>query len=240
MTDQNEDSGQFTGSGQPSSQNVSDGDKHNSNSASQPQELGERLSRIEKMLSSIQSGKDRAVDKTRSEVSELRKSLGEVQSLMKKGLSEDEAFEQLEGRKADSEFKQAVLELRDALKGGKSLPVQANGAQAVPSVVDVLKQFPELDVNDPDVVSKVLTLTDAKEAELAIHRLVRQRSNPTPPSASASSPLQGTPPRPAGVEQLTKQYQTDMIANRGKPEQLRAIKEQAIKNGVNVDAVSFT
>ena len=94
MTDQNEDSGQeLTGSGQPSSQNVGGGDKHNSNSASQPQDvLGERLTRIEKMLSSIQSGKDRAVDKTRTEVSELRKSLSDVQSLMKKGLSEVSTF----------------------------------------------------------------------------------------------------------------------------------------------------
>ena len=196
MTDQNEDSGQFTGSGQPSAQNVSDGDKHNSNSASQPQELGERLNRIEKMLSSIQSGKDRAVDKTRSEVSELRKSLSEVQSLMKKGLSEDEAFEQLEGRKADNEFKQAVLELRDALKGGKSLPVQANGAKVEPSVIEVLNQF-NLDANDPDVIANVLSQSDPDKAELAASRLARKRANP--PSASAASPVAGTPPPPANL-----------------------------------------
>ena len=198
MTDQNEDSGQeLTGSGQPSSQNVSGGDKHNSNSASQPQDvLGERLTRIEKMLSSIQSGKDRAVDKTRTEVSELRKSLSDVQNLMKKGLSEDEAFEQLEGRKADNEFKQAVLELRDALKGGKSLPVQANGAKVEPSVIEVLNQF-NLDANDPDVIANVLSQSDPDKAELAASRLARKRANP--PSASAASPVAGTPPPPANL-----------------------------------------
>lgn len=197
MTDQNEDSGQeLTGSRQPSSQNVSGGDKHNSNSASQPQDvLGERLTRIEKMLSSIQSGKDRAVDKTRSEVNDLRKSLSDVQSLMKKGLSEDEAFEQLEGRKADNEFKQAVLELRDALKGGKSLPVQANGAKVEPSVVEVLKQFPDLDANDPDVIANVLSQQDPDKAELAASRLIRKRASQ--PSPTAAGAIEGKPPAPA-------------------------------------------
>mgnify|MGYP001612159682 CR=1 FL=1 len=242
MTDQNSDSGQAQEEdGQPSPTTPGAGDKHNSSSASQPQDaLGERLTRIEKMLSSFQSGKDRAIDKTRSEVDELRKAFSDVQTLMKKGLSEEEAFDELEGRKVDSEFKQAVLELRDALKGGKSLPVQAGGAQAVPSVVEVLNSFKELDANDPDVVSKVLSLTDAKEAEFAALKLIRQRTAQKPPSPSAAATIAGKPSSPANVETLTKKYQNDMIAGRGNKELGNSIKTKARKDGVPVDSVTFS
>lgn len=197
MTDQNSESVKVVGDEEQPSSTNSNTPAHNSSSASQGQDnFGERIKRIEKMVETIQSDKDKGVNKALNGVDELRKSFSEVQSLMKKGLSEDEAFEQLEGRKADSEFKQAVLELRDALKGGKSLPVQANGAQAVPSVVEVLKQYPELDANDTDVVSKILSLTDPKEAEYQALKLIRSRATQTTPSASAASPLSGTPPKP--------------------------------------------
>lgn len=199
MTDQNSESVEVVGGGeQPSSSNPN-ATPHNSSSANQGQDdFGERIKRIEKMVETMQSGKDKGVNKALSEVEELRKSFSEVQALMKrKNLTEDEAFEELEARKRDTEFQKAILEVRDALKGGKSLPVQANGAKVEPSVVEVLKQFPDLDANDPDVIAKVLSQSDPDKAELAASRLIRKRANP--PSASAASPVAGTPPPPANL-----------------------------------------
>jgi len=199
MTDQNEDSGQeLTGSEQPSSQSASGGDKPNSNSEQSKQvDLGERMERLEKMLSSFQSGKDRAIAGTKDELAELKVQFGEVQKLMKgKGLSEDEAFDELKNRKEDAQFKQAILEVRDLLKIGTSPSAQAGGVKVDPSVVEVLKQYPELDANDTDVVAKVLSLTDPKEAEYQALKLIRSRATQTTPSASAASPLSGTPPKP--------------------------------------------
>jgi hypothetical protein len=199
MTDENEDSGQtLAGSEQPSSQKADAGVKQNSNSEQSKQvDLGERMERLEKMLSSFQSGKDRAIAGTKDELAELKVQFGEVQKLMKgKGLSEDEAFDELKNRKEDSQFRQAILEVRDLLKIGTSSSAQAGGVKIDPSVVDVLKQYPELDANDPDVVSKVLTLTDPKEAEYQALKLIRSRLTQATPSPSAASPMSGTPPTP--------------------------------------------
>lgn len=227
------------GSEQPSSPNAAGGDKRSSSSSQSKQvDLGERMERLEKMLSSFQSGKDRAIAGTKDEIAELREQFGTVTKLMKsKGLSEEEAFDVLKAQKEDAEYKQAILEVRELLKGGKSVPAQAGEAKIDPSVAEIVKQY-ELDANDPDVVAKVLTLTDPKEAEFQALRLLHKRS--APPSPSAASTVTSKPSHPATSDELIKNYQKDMIANRGKLEQLRAIKEQAIKNGVPVDSVSFT
>ncbi len=196
------------------------------------------MERLEKMLSSFQSGKDRAIAGTKDEIAELREQFGTVTKLMKsRGISEDEAFDVLKAQKEDAEYRSAILEVRELLKGGKSVPAQAGEAKIDPSVAEIARQY-ELDASDPDVVTKVLSLTDPKEAELQALRLLHKRS--APPSPSAAGTATPRPSHPANAEELTKAYMKDMIANRGKPEQLRAIKEQAIKNGVPVDSVSFT
>ena len=240
QTEEDLDSGQDAASEQPSSQKASDGDKRGSSSGQPKQaELGERMERLEKMLSSFQSGKDRAIAGTKDELAELKVQFGEVSKLMKsKGLSEDEAFDVLRTSKEDAEYRKAILEVRDLLKAGTPVSAQAGGAKVDPSVAALIEQYPELDANDPDVVAKVLSLTDPKEAEYQALKMIRARS--ASPSVSAAATPKGRPTHPAGADELIKNYQKDMIANRGKPEQIRAIKEQAIKNGVPVDSVSFT
>lgn len=228
---------------QPSSNKVMSGDKRGSSSGQSAQtDLEKKLERLEAMVTSIQSGSNRAVDRminsTKDELTNLREQFGTVTKLMKsRGISEDEAFDVLKAQKDDAEYKSAILEVRELLKGGKSIPAQAGEAKIDPSVAEIVKQY-ELDANDPDVVAKVLTLTDPKEAEFQALKMLHKRSaSPSPSGASTVTPK---PSHPATSDELIKNYQKDMIANRGKPEQIRAIKEQAIKNGVPVDSVSFT
>jgi hypothetical protein len=196
-------------------------------------EIAEALKPVLSEVRGVQGRQDK--DRTA-----FREFMDEFKKQKAKGLSDGDAEIAAEGSLKERAETQSDKLLLRAIAEKLGLSSAGNGTTPNVGVVEVLKQFPELDANDTDVVTKVLSLTDPKEAELAAHRLMRQRSNPTPPSASAASPLQGTPTRPAGVEQLTTQYQKDMIANRGKPEILRGIKEQAIKNGVPVDSVSFT
>jgi hypothetical protein len=190
MTTKTLDSGsQVVDGEQPNSQVTTESVKPGSSSGSQPQEIEERLKRIEKMVSSFQSGKDRGITRVQDENAELRKNLADLQTLMKKGLSEDEAFEQLGSRKADEEFKQAVFELRDAIKGSKSVPAQAGGAFDPTEVILDLN----LDPNDPVVKAafdgKQFTL---EQAEATAARLVREKKKqPIPNSAQMpSSPVQ--------------------------------------------------
>lgn len=182
---------------QPSSATASDGDKRSSSSGQPKQtEVGERLERLEKMLSSIQSGKDRAIAKTQDQMAELREQFGNVTKLMKsRGISEDEAFDVLQKEKEEAEFRSAILEVREILKSGGSVPAQASGAKVEPSVAKVLEQYPELDANDPDVVAKVLSNNDPVQAELAALRILNKRTQtPSPTAAGIPTGTPSTPP----------------------------------------------
>ncbi len=65
-------------------------------------------------------------------------------------------------------------------------------------------------------------------------------SKPVATPASSSSPSAQSTASPAGSEELTTKYSKDMIAARGKPGEIRAIKDQARKDGVDVDNIGFT
>ncbi len=206
-TDENLESDQDLGEGKQPSSSTSKDKSHDSSSATPSQDLiGERIKRIEAMVETMQSNKDKGVNKALSEVGELRKSFSEIQGLMKKGLSEDEAFEQLANREAQSEFQKAIIEVRDLLKGGKSLSTQASGAQATPGVAEVIKDY-GLDANDPDVIASVLSQTDPKDAEIAAARLKFRRSTQPTPSPTAASTIVSAPAQPPDQQELLKRLQ---------------------------------
>ena len=168
----------------------------------------------------------------------FREFMDEFKKQKAKGLDDNEAevaANQSLQQKAEAQSdKELLRKIAEKVLGpsGSGTPASANA-----KVVEVLQQYPELDANDPDVVTKVLSLTDTKEAELAALRLLRQRQSA--PSISAAPPAQGTPPRqPSDVEQLTK-YRAEMLSARGKPADLNAIKEKYRKAGVPVDNVIF-
>jgi hypothetical protein len=116
---------------------------------------------------------------------------------------------------------------------GSSSPGTGTPAQA--SIIESYK----LDANDPEVVTEVLSKSDPKDAELAALRLVNRRLQQPNPSPTAAGTLASTPVRPANVEQLTKQYQTEMMAAQGNPSLARALKAEYAKKGVPVDSVAF-
>lgn len=227
MTD-NLDSGSTTAdsAGKP----VTDGNAK----PSSPPDYGERLERIEKMLASLQSGKDRAVSKVSKEADELRAQLGELQKHIKAGLSEDEALAKLEAEKNDAEFKKAVLDLRDRLV-----------VQPVPEAFNPAKVVEELglDYSDPAVAVAFEKVTNEQEANAVGAKLIRARNKkPVPSQAQAAS----QPANPVGTpdaETLARQFKQEMLAApRGAAgNTARAnIKEKYKKQGVDVYNVDFT
>lgn len=197
-------------------------------------EIAEALKPVLSEVRGVQGRQDK--DRTA-----FREFMDEFKKQKAKGLSDDQAEVAAESSiKERTEAQSDKVLLRQIAAKVLGVSPAGNGVTVNANVVEVLKQFPELDANDPDVISKVLSLTDAKEAELAIHRLVRQRSNPTPVSASAASPVQGTPNRSTGVEELTKQYKQAMQAAKGKPSELRSIKDEYLKKGVDIYNVNFS
>lgn len=167
----------------------------------------------------------------------FREFMDEFKAQKAKGLNDNEAeaaanLSLKEKAEAQSD-KQLLRQIAEKVLGSSG---SGNPATPDAKVIDVLKQY-ELDPNDPDVVAKVLTQTDPKDAELAALKMLRQRQSA--PSISAAPPALGTPPRqPSDVEQLTK-YRAEMLSARGKPADLNAIKEKYRKAGVPVDNVIF-
>jgi len=169
----------------------------------------------------------------------FREFMDEFKKFKGKGLSDNDAevaanasLQEKAEAQADKELLRKIAE--------KVLGSPASGTRATPDaeVVAVLQNYPELDANDPDVVTKVLSLTDAKEAELAALKLVRQRTSKQP-SISAAPPAAGTPARPASDAELISKYRQEMLSNRGKPQALAAIKEKYLREGVPIDNVIF-
>lgn len=171
----------------------------------------------------------------------FREFMDEFKKQKAKGLSDDQAETAAENsikERSEALSDKALLrQIADKVLGsssaGNGTPVQAN-------IVEVLKQFPDLDVNDPDVVAQVLSQSDPEKAELAASRIQRKRASQPAPSATAAGAPTSRPTPPADVEANTKSYIQDMIAARGQPDLLRKIKEDAIKKGVPVDHVVFS
>lgn len=184
---------------EPTGQVGASGGQRPSGDAPNLQAVLERLNHVEKLAQSLQGDKDRGVKKALHDVDELRKSFGDVQAMMKKGLTEDEAFEQLEGRKAEDEFKRAVLEVRDLLKGGTSLSAQASGADKSGYIAQAVAEA-DLPADDPRVTDWMRNLPpeireDADKLLAEAVRFKKKLASP-PPNPSAVSP-QGSPPPPA-------------------------------------------
>lgn len=168
----------------------------------------------------------------------FREFMDEFKKFKSKGLSDGEAEQAATDSLRDKEAANAdKLLLRQIAE--KVLGTSGSGTTTTPDVkvVEVLKQYPELDANDPDVVNKVLSLTDPKEAELAALRMLRQRASQ--PSISAAATPQGAPAKQSSDAELLAKYREEMLGNRGKPTVLNAIKDKYRKAGVPIDNVIF-
>lgn len=194
MADSDLDGGQANGTaGSPNSAGSQGaGDSNSSFDAAKLQTafeaLTKRLDEVDQRSKALQGDKDRAVNKTKSEVDELKRKFAEVEKLRKTGLDEDSAFEELS-------FRDEIRNVREQLS--KLNPAQPNPAgNGNGSAVDVAKVIEQygLDGNDPEVVDKVLrgSLT-AEQADIAALRLAYQRAKPSTSSPSAASAPSGKP-----------------------------------------------
>ena len=198
--------------------------------------LTKRLDEVDARSKSLQGDKDRAVTKTKAEVDDLKRKFAEIEKLKKSGLDEDVAFEEFGFR----EEVRAVKEQLSKLNPAQPAPAGNVEGKAV-DVANVVKQY-GLDGTDPEVIEKIFrqNFKSALEAENAALKIAYQKANPNTPSPAAAPAHVGAPARPAGLDELTKQYKKDMLAARGKPSELRAVKDKYIKQGVNVYEVDFT
>ena len=197
--------------------------------------LTKKLDEVDARSKALQSDKDRGITKTKSEVDDLKRKIAEIEKLKRSGLDEDGAIEELS-------FREEIRSIRDQLsKLNQAQPETAgNGKSLVEEVQSVFNEF-GVDPNTPEAISLYnLKGTDLVKgvAKLAI----KNQSKPTYDSSEATS-LSGSPSKnDKTIDDLTKQYQKDILATpRGKSgdSARKALKEQAKKNGVPVDSIAF-
>ena len=193
--------------------------------------LTKRLDEVDARSKSLQGDKDRGVNKAQEEVKELKRKIAEIEKLKKTGLDEDGAIEEYS-------FREDVRIIKDQLSklGSAQTSPAGNGTSPADEQAKVFDEY-SVDPNDPEAIP----LLELRGTDLvkAVSKLAIKRAKQSTPDSSEAPSLSSGAPKPPGLSGLTQQYQSDMIAARGKPSLLKDIKEKARKAGVPVDSIAF-
>jgi len=232
--------------GQPIPADSAGNDKPSSETVNIPKTEWENIQKtIKRLDDETRSNKDRAVKKTNERLDEFEErfqsTFDRVYSLMEQhGISKEAALGVVKQQDEEAETKAYIREIRETLKSGV-LPTSTTPGSGVPSggkVAEVVKEF-GLDENDTEVIDIYRRFNDPSDQEKAVLRLAASRARKENPSVSASPTIQGRPNAPAGIEQLTKEYQKNMIAAAGNKAKVKELKDAARKAGVPVDSIVF-
>jgi hypothetical protein len=138
----------------------------------------ERVNSLLGRVQDLQGGKDIA-KQTRAEVAKLRDDvlplLERAHSLGSQNKPLNEALTQIQGEQSEAEFRKAVMEIAQSMRGGAQ-PTGAGNAQGV-DVAAVLAEY-QLDPKDPYVAGKLAgqTFASKEQAELAAARILRDKT----------------------------------------------------------------
>jgi hypothetical protein len=205
--------------------------------AGQPQssheflELKQGYARLEKELKGLQSRQDKSTN-------EVQRFMEDVKGQMAKGLSLDEAEQAVHANRKAAEKDELLYQIATKLGIGNSpQTVTGNNTNAADEAASVFSEY-GIDPNDAEAVS----LLELRGTELvkAVSKLAIKRAKQSTPDSSEATAITGNPPQPAGAEKLTADYIKDMRAARGKPADLRAIKDKYLKQGVKVHEIDLT
>jgi len=160
---------------------------------------------LKRLEDTTRSDKDRAVKKTNERLdgleSKVQETLDRVLELMQEhGISKEEAMTVVKSQDEDIETKEALREIRQALREG-ILPagLRGNAEPVGDRVAEVAKEF-ELDPNSPEVISIYRKYGDSDDAEKAVLRLAAKRK--PDPSVSVTTALEGRPLQAPNQQEL--------------------------------------
>ncbi len=158
-----------------------------------------------------------------------------------KGLSDQDAQTQAEsalaGREQEAKRQKAIDLVLERFANETSTKVTGNSNGVADEASKVFEEY-SINPNDPEAIPLLgLQGTDLVKA---VSKLAIKRAKQSTPDSSEATAITGNPPQPAGVEKLTADYVKDMRSARGKPADLRAIKDKYLKQGVNVHEIDLT
>jgi hypothetical protein len=166
----------------------------------------DRVNSLLGRIQDLQGGRDIA-RQTKEQVAQLD---GQVRSLLERAhllgsqnKPLNEALNQIQSEQSDEDFRKAVFEIAQSLRGGAQ-PTGTGNAQGV----DVAPVFAEygLDPKDPFVAGKLagITFASKEQAELAAGRILKEKTlaPPTNLSQQSATPGGGEPVKPIDSDAL--------------------------------------
>ena len=187
----------------------------------------------------VQSVKDVRFGKMETEVGDLRKAITKYDSLVKQGLSPDQAVAQMEG-----EDKLGKLETQVASLLGGNKPEASTGVGELDwagKQASILENA-GIAKDDPRIVELLRTATSKQDfvVKLEEQTFAWKQADANKPVPGPGTVAQITPSVPTGDGKYTaEKYKENMLAAQGKPSEIRQIKADARKDGVDVDNIGF-
>lgn len=179
--------------------------------------LAKELSEIKSQLRSLQSGKDKAVDRIEERLAKYL------------GVEEDKVM--------DAQRRMALDDLLDErLQGAQQASGRANVPQANDEVQTVINEL-GLDANNPQVLSVLTKKLSPVRTAIELAKLAQPSSAPTD---AQRPPVQGVPPTTPNQEALVAEYRAKVLANRGKRDVILALRAEYKQKGVPVESISFS
>jgi hypothetical protein len=149
--------------------------------------------------------------------------------------------------KLEQEFQ--IKEAVDAALKARGVTPEANKSMSADGVGKQGDQFNViaelnnygLSTNDPDVVSLVGgRYQNPDQLRLAMANLALKKAKPSTPSATLSAAPVGDAPKPDTEKEMIGNYQKEMLAAQGRPEQVRQVMAKYKKLGLDTGKVAFT
>lgn len=190
-----------------------------------------RLDEVDERTKALQGDKDRGVNKTRKEVEQLKQQIAEIEKFKKNGLSEDEAYDEVEFRRNLSDVKDTLRKLVEA-----QTPTAGNGKGEGEETAKVFSEK-GLDLKDPRVALELSRKYGSPaEMELAAYKLKEAlASTPNPNPAQAASAKGGTGSAALSaqqIEELSGQRNELFKHKTANREELARIEKQLTEAGV--------
>ena len=186
----------------------------------------------------VQSVKDTRLGKHETRLDDIEGTLSRYESLLAGGMSKEQAQDRMRLDKKLSDLEQAVT------GQAPSQPSAGTGEKLVTERQASILEKAGIDLSDRRLRDfwneNVFPNNDAYIKALDEAAVGWQQADARKPQPSTGTVAPTAPSVPTGDGTYTKEkYQTDMLAARGKPNELARIKAAARADGVDVDNIGF-
>jgi len=189
--------------------------------------FAKRLEEVDSRSRALQGDKDRGVKKVEGDIQKL---WAEIEEAKKKGLDADEFA-----------YRKQVQALIDQQSQPPKTSQAAPDTSGIIAFAGSIASAAKIDTSDPEYVQIVAkNANNPSQLITDLTVLVQRRATQPTPTGAQAPAVTGVPPQQLSGSELVSAYKREMMAARGKKNELLAIREKYRSQGCPVDSVTFT